>query len=229
MLVRDWMSKKVVTVDVNATMHEAIDLMTDNDINMMPVLENGLLVGIVTDRDLRRASPSDAVMLDVRQILYHMSRVEVGAIMNRTPITVKPEDTLEEAAETLLQNKISGCPVLDAEKNVVGVLTKHDMHKALLSFGGFNSRGVRFGMLVPQDEAVAGEIAGIIRAAGSRVVGMLYSTDRAPEGKAILLVTALHMTPDQLAVVKSALKGKAQLLHVVDFWTKDREIFAAPV
>jgi acetoin utilization protein AcuB len=227
MLVRDWMSTKVVTVDVNATMHEAIDLMTDNDINMMPVMEKGRLVGIVTDRDLRRASPSDAVMLDVRQILYHMSRVEVGAIMNRTCITVKPDDTIEETAETLLSNKISGCPVLDAEKNLVGVFTKHDMYKAMLSLGGFDSRGIRFGLLIERDETIPGKLAGIIRDAGGAVAAMTYSVQRAPEGKALLFITTAHMTPDQLASVKSAIKGNAELLHVVDFWTKDREVFSA--
>ena len=58
MLVKDWMSKKVITVDVNDSMQHAINLLMENDISMMPVLEEGKLVGVVTDRDLKRASPS---------------------------------------------------------------------------------------------------------------------------------------------------------------------------
>ena len=57
MLVRDWMSKKVVTVDVNTSMQQAIALMMEHNISRLPVMEDGKLVGMVTDRDLRRAAP----------------------------------------------------------------------------------------------------------------------------------------------------------------------------
>ena len=75
MLVKDWMSKNVVTVDVNDTMQRAINLMMDHRISMAPVMDQGKLVGILTDRDLRRAAPSDVAVMDVRQILYHITRL----------------------------------------------------------------------------------------------------------------------------------------------------------
>ncbi len=108
MLVKDWMHKKVITLDVNDTMQHAINVSMENRISMMPVLEDGKLVGIVTDRDLKRASPSDATLLDIQQVLYHLSRLEVGAIMTRYPITIPVDHTIEEAAEILMNNKISG-------------------------------------------------------------------------------------------------------------------------
>ena len=65
MLVSNWMSKEVVTIDVNDSMHDAIKLMRQNNIRMLPVVKKGKLVGILTDRDLKKASASDATTLDV--------------------------------------------------------------------------------------------------------------------------------------------------------------------
>ena len=124
MLVKDWMSKKVITVDVNDSMQHAINLLMENDISMMPVLEEGKLVGVVTDRDLKRASPSDAVMLDIQRILYLLSKLEVGAIMSRFPVTLAIDHTVEEAAEIMVKNKISGAPVVDESGEIRGIITK---------------------------------------------------------------------------------------------------------
>ena len=89
MLVKDWMSKGVISLDVTDKLQHAIKHSMESHISIMPVLENGKLVGIVTDRDLKRASPSAATSLDMQEILYHLSRVEVGAIMSRYPIRVQ--------------------------------------------------------------------------------------------------------------------------------------------
>ena len=60
MLVSNWMSKNVITIDVDDSMQDAMKLMKEKDIRMLPVLKKGKLVGVVTDRDLKRASASDA-------------------------------------------------------------------------------------------------------------------------------------------------------------------------
>ena len=88
MLVKDWMSKNVITLNGNDMVLHAIKLLKEHQISMMPVMEEGKLVGIVTDRDLKRASPSYVSLLDIRQITYHLSRLEVGSIMSRYAITV---------------------------------------------------------------------------------------------------------------------------------------------
>jgi len=68
MLVKNWMSKEVVTVHVNDTMQDAVKLLRKHGIRMLPVLEQGELVGIVTDRDMKRASASDATTLDAHKV-----------------------------------------------------------------------------------------------------------------------------------------------------------------
>src|SRR5210317_259382 len=98
MLVSNWMSKDVITIDVNDSMHDAIKLMKQNDIRMLPVVKKGKLVGIVTDRDLKRASASDATTLDVHELLYLVSKIKVGNIMTKDPITVPQNFTVEKTA-----------------------------------------------------------------------------------------------------------------------------------
>jgi acetoin utilization protein AcuB len=81
MLVKDWMSKAVVTVDVNDSMQDATKHLKDHDIQILPVLDQGHLVGVVTDRDLKRASASDATTLEIHELLYLISGIKVKDIM----------------------------------------------------------------------------------------------------------------------------------------------------
>ena len=81
-------------------------------------------MGIVTDRDLKRAAPSQIALFEIKDILYQLAHVKIADIMTPDPITVRPDFTIEEAAYILRGNNISGCPVLDHEDRIVGVVTK---------------------------------------------------------------------------------------------------------
>ena len=113
MLVKTWMSSPVISINVNDSIQDAINLLKRHHIKKLPVIENGDLVGIVTDRDIKKASASDATSLDIHEILYLIAKVKVKDIMAKNPITVPPYYTVEETARVLLKNKISGVPVLD--------------------------------------------------------------------------------------------------------------------
>jgi acetoin utilization protein AcuB len=115
MLVKNWMSPNPVTIDEEDSMQEAIKLMKQHGIRMLPVLRGGQLVGVVTDRDLKRASASDATTLDVHEMLYLIAKIKVKSIMSKNPISVPPDLTVEETAEILLANRISGTPVVDRQ------------------------------------------------------------------------------------------------------------------
>ena len=113
MLVKNWMSQPVITVEASDSMLNAVNLLKDHDIRMLPVMKKGKLVGIVTDRDLKEASASDATTLEVHELLYLISKIKVEEIMTKDPVTVPIDYTVEEVAEILLKNKISGVPVID--------------------------------------------------------------------------------------------------------------------
>ncbi|MDD3471463.1 MAG: CBS and ACT domain-containing protein [Syntrophaceae bacterium] len=225
MLVKDWMSRKVVTVNVNDSMQHAINRLMEHDISMMPVMEDGKLVGIVTDRDLKRASPSDAVMLDIQRILYLLSKLEVGAIMSRYPITLSPDHTMEEAAEIMLTNKISGCPVLDESSHIVGMLTKSDIFRAMMSLTGLSHRGIQFGFLLDDRPGSIKEVTDVLRTFGARLVSILSSYEQAPEGFRHVYVRAFNIDRETLENLKEELKKKTKMLYVVDHRENQREIY----
>lgn len=225
MLVKDWMSKEVVTLTITDTLHHAIHVSVEHHISIMPVLEDGKLVGIVTDRDLKRASPSDQTRLDVREISYHLSRVEVGAIMSRHPITVPSDYTLEETAELLLANGISGVPVVDAERNILGIITKNDLFKAMISLTGLSKRGLQFGFLLEDRPGSIKEVTDIIRQENGRLASILSSYEKAPQGYRHVYIRAFDVDRETMPHLLEKLKAKGELLYVVDHRENRRETF----
>jgi acetoin utilization protein AcuB len=226
MLVKEWMSTPVITTGMNDDMQQAIDLMTDYHISMLPVMKEGKLVGIVTDRDLKRAAPSHVALLEIKQILYHMRRVEVAAIMSEDPITVRPDTTLEEAAEVLLANKISGCPVVDEGGQVAGVITKNDLFKAMISLSGLRKKGLQYGLLLEDRPGAIKEVTDVIRKYGGRLVSIMTSYDKAPEGFRHVFVRAFNVPRGQVQDIEDEISAKAKLLYVVDHREDKRRVFS---
>ena len=122
--------------------------MKEHDIGMAPVMKKGKLVGIVTDRDIKRASASDATTLEVHELLFLISKINIKDIMTKDPITVPFDFTVEEAAKVFLKNKISASPVVDHEGQVVGAIPKGDLFRVLISLTGVGKRGVEFAFQV---------------------------------------------------------------------------------
>jgi acetoin utilization protein AcuB len=100
---------------------------------MVPVMKNDKLVGVITDRDLRSASASKATSLEIHELAYLLSQIQIKEIMSKNPITVPMDYTIEETAEVLLKNRINGAPVVDNKGKVIGVITQTDILKALIS------------------------------------------------------------------------------------------------
>jgi acetoin utilization protein AcuB len=225
MLVKDWMNKDVVTLDVTDTLQHAINISMEANVSLLPILEDGKLVGIVTDRDLKRASPSDAALLDIQQILYHLSRLEVGAIMSRYPITVAPEYTIEETAEVLLENKISGAPVVDEEGNILGIITKNDLFKAMIFLTGLSKKGVQFGFLLEDKPGSIKEVTDIIRSYNARLVSILSSYEKAPAGYRHVYIRAFNVDREKTSQLIDDLRAHAKLLYVVDHRENKRHIY----
>jgi len=220
------MNKNVVTLDVNDTIQHAIDLMTEHDFSMMPVVDEGRLVGVVTDRDIKAASPSDASLLDIQRVLSHMSRLEVAAIMSRYPITVHLDVTIEEAAETLLQHKISGAPVVDDESRIKGIITKNELFKALIALTGLKKRGVLFGLLIEDRPDCINGITDVIHRHNARILSILVSYDKAPEGFRHVFLRVFHIAREDMLQLTQDLRETARVLYIIDHRENTREIFA---
>ncbi|MFZ0131766.1 MAG: CBS and ACT domain-containing protein [Desulfobacterales bacterium] len=226
MLVKNWMSKQTVTIDLDQSMQEAMALMKKHAIRMLPVLKKGKLAGIVTDRDLKRASASDATTLEIHELLYLLSRIKVKDIMTRDPITVPDDFTVEETAEVLLKNKISGAPVLDASGQVIGVITQSDIFRVLISLTGVGNRGIQFAFLIEDRPGSIKEVADIVREFGGRIASILTSYDNVKSGFRKVYIRMHSIDRQKLGQLKDVLRQKARVLYMVDHRLNQREIYS---
>ena len=227
MLVKNWMSKPAITIDAGASMNDAIKLLKNNNIKMLPVMEKGKLVGIVTDRDLKRASASDATSLEIHELLYLISNIKIKEIMTKNPITVPQDYTVEESAEILLKHNISGVPVVDQYHDVVGIITQNDLFRILISLTGAERRGIQFGMEVEDRPGSIKEVTDIIREYGGRMASILTSYDMAPEGFRRVYIRMYGIDRFKINRLKEALKEKATLLYMVDRRETTRETYSS--
>ncbi len=126
--VKDWMSTDVITVSPETTLPEAHQIMTNEEIRRLPVVDaEGHLVGIVTLGDIRGAEPSPATSLSIWEMNYLLSTLKIEKIMTKHPKTIHAEATIGEAARLMLENRISGLPVIDDEYRVIGIITESDI------------------------------------------------------------------------------------------------------
>jgi acetoin utilization protein AcuB len=136
MLVKEWMSEPVIILEENTSIIKAIQVLKEYKIRRIPVTRSGKLVGIVTDRDIKEAAPSKISLMELHEQYYLLSELKLKDIMTKEPITVSPDDTIEYASVLMLENKISGLPVVDKEGHVVGIITQTDIFKLFVKMVG---------------------------------------------------------------------------------------------
>ncbi len=127
-LVRDWMSSDVITIGPEMTLPQTHQLMAKEEIRRLPVVDKeGRLIGIVSLGDVSSAEPSPATSLSVWELNYLLTTLTVGKIMTPHPFAISPDATLAEAARMMLEHRISGLPVVDEERHVIGIITESDI------------------------------------------------------------------------------------------------------
>lgn len=225
MLVRNWMSKGVVTIDINNSMMDATRKLREHHISMLPVVKKDKPVGIITDRDLKKASASNATTLEVHELLYLISNIKVKDLMTKDLITVPPDYTIGETAELLLDKKISGVPVVKKSGEITGVITKSDIFRALISLTGLKRKGTQFAFELEDRPGSIKEVSDIIRRYGGRMASILSSYDRVNEGHRKVYIRMYGIDRPQIEQLKEELREKAELLYMVDLRENKREIY----
>lgn len=128
-------TKIVVSLHLKDSMLKASRLLKEKGFRHLPVLdEQERLVGIVTDRDIKRASASEATTLDIHELLYLLDKLEVAKVMTKNPATVCGDTSVQEAARIMVERKIGCLPVVDGGK-LTGIVTEIDMLELLARNG----------------------------------------------------------------------------------------------
>ncbi len=147
MLVREWMTEDVVTVTPNCSMLKASKLMKDNKFRRLPVInEKKEVVGIVSDRDIKDASPSKATTLAIHELHYLLSEIQIKDIMTHDPITVSYIDTVETATSILEKHGFGSLPVVNDKDEIVGIITDHDIFKIYVEVTGSRYGGIQIAL-----------------------------------------------------------------------------------
>jgi CBS domain-containing protein len=130
--VSEWMTKNVVTTRRQTSISSAHQIMRENNVRRLPVVEDGKLVGIITIGDVREASPSDATTLSIWELNYLWAQLTVEKVMTRSVFTVKAETPILDAAEMMLEHKVSGLPVVNDAGVLTGIITESDIFRMLI-------------------------------------------------------------------------------------------------
>lgn len=130
-IVEQVMTRNPVTVSSTDSIRVALDRMRENSCRRLPVVDSGCLVGIVSDRDLRRATNSPYVMRERWYDDFMLDHIPVRACMTVNPVKVSPRTLIAEAARLMLDRKIGGLPVVD-EEHLVGIITETDLMNYLI-------------------------------------------------------------------------------------------------
>lgn len=163
MFVSERMSRPVICVSPDEPINEVLAMFRKEHIRRAPVMKDGKLIGIVSERDLLNASPSSATTLNVWELNYLISKVKIKDVMSKKVITVDQDTPIEEAARIMADKKIGGLPVLSGEK-VVGIITETDLFKVFLELMGARQKAIRVTATIPERP---GELAKVTKAISS--------------------------------------------------------------
>ena len=169
MFVAKRMTPNPTTIESTTTIADASELMRKRNFRRLPVVDNGRLVGIVTDRDLRTVAPSPATTLSIFELNYLLAKMQVKDIMHKNVITIPVDATIEEAALIMSTRHIGGLVVVGENGSVVGVITETDIFNSFVEIMGLKEGKIRFTFKVSNQVGVLHEISGVFKDLGINI------------------------------------------------------------
>jgi acetoin utilization protein AcuB len=214
MLVKEWMSTPLITARPETTLLEAARRMRQHRIRRLPVVDPaGHLVGIISDRDIKEASPSKATTLDVHEHHYLFAELTVGDYMTRQVITVSPQDSVERAAAIMVRHKVTGLPVVEGGR-AVGMISQDDVSRVLTEATGVTQGGPQFALLLDDQPETVDRALELIRRHGGRLISLLSLSERVPRGKRKVFIRIDRLAASAQEALTRELAAAFQLLYV---------------
>ncbi|VEI59685.1 acetoin utilization protein, acetoin dehydrogenase [Streptococcus mutans] len=161
MPVKDFMTKRVVYVSPDTTVAKATDIMRDKNLRRLPVIENDVLVGLLTEGTIAETSPSKATSLSIYEMNYLLNKTKVRDVMIKDVITVSKDARLEDAIYLMMVHKIGVLPVVDGSQ-MSGIITDKDIFRAFLEVSGYGKEGVGIRLLADDKAGVLEQVVKII-------------------------------------------------------------------
>ena len=215
MQVQNWMSLDVVTVDENASVIEVGKIMEESKIRHLPVTRDGKLVGMITNQDVLKASPSKTTPLKAHELYHLLAETKAKDIMKSDPVTIRPDQTVEVAAVKMLEYRTAGIPVVTAKGEIIGIITQGDVFRVLISITGIYQRGIQFAFNLEDKPGAIKEVADIIREWQGHIVSILSAREPADEGYQHVFIRIKKLPDENLQAMIKALEKKFMILYMV--------------
>ena len=175
MLVQDVMQTKLFTVTLTTTLPEALRLTAQRNVRHLPVVDGERLVGILSDRDLKRAMASSATSLEAHELNYLLERLQVREFMTRVVITIGPMSPVEDAARLMVLEKIGALPVTDGER-LIGLVTETDVLRLFVRALGAGEPSSRLDVVLGDRPHALAEVVQTVEATGAEVSSIVTLT-----------------------------------------------------
>lgn len=130
-LVRDIMTTELTTLEADAKLLDAALLMRSSGFRHLPVVKDGKLVGLLSDRDVHRASPSMFSNTSPEEYNRLFETTPIEKVMTKDPVSVSPDAPVSEVVRLMHQHKYGSVPVVDASGGLAGIVTTTDMLRIL--------------------------------------------------------------------------------------------------
>jgi acetoin utilization protein AcuB len=191
------MTRNLVTLSPEASVAEALTLCRERRIRHIPIVEEGRLIGIVSDRDLRDASPA----LGDAERASTLQETLVRDVMTREVSTTVPEESIENVAQEMYELKIGSLPVVaeEDEEKLLGIVTSSDVMRALVTLAGLPEPGCRIEVRAPNRAGILAEVAGKIQDLGVDIFSVLSDPDRRSGNRTMIFQLA---TAEPLSVMQ---------------------------
>jgi acetoin utilization protein AcuB len=209
MFVKNRMATHLLTVSEETPILEATQLMREKNVRRLPVVKDEKVVGIVTENDLLRVSPSSATSLSVFEMNYLLSKLLIKKVMTKPVITIDPEATLEEAALLMREKNIGALPVIKDWK-LVGIITESNIFDAFIDLMGLKEAGTRITIDTEDRIGVIAEVTDIIRSFGINIISIAALHTQRTEDEVVLRLD----TKEPQAVVDAIRKRGYKVVHV---------------
>ena len=205
MNVSENMTRNPITCSPDINIYKALDVMDKEGVHRLPVIENGELVGIISEKDIMKASPSGSENASIHKMAYLLSKLVVRDVISTELMTVGPSATVEEATRIMVDNEVSCLPIVQ-DNHLLGIITKTDMYRLLLDVFGARHYGVRAYFLVKDKPGVIAMITSALAQRNVDIVSIGSLKTREEEGYVTMKVQGIK--PEELSAILSPMVVK---------------------
>ena len=215
------MTSDVITVAPETSVVKVSQILKEHKIKRVPVISRGRLLGMITDEDVKEASPSMATTLTADELYHLLAETKAKDIMKSNPTTIRPDQTVEVAALKMLEHKVTGIPVVTEKGELVGIISQGDVFRVLTSITGIYQGGVQLAFKLEDRAGSIKEVADVIREFKGRIVSILSMSAPRNERYRHVYIRVKETSEENLKKMTEELKKKFTLLYVTEDQLKE--------